>query len=82
MISEVELLTMRGRLERGRLAKAERGELFLGALLTMRGRLERGRLAKAERGELFLGAAAGVRAAALGATRLRPRRAGAARACD
>src|SRR5271166_6281592 len=31
MMSEVELLTMRGRLERGRLAKAERGELFLGA---------------------------------------------------
>jgi DNA invertase Pin-like site-specific DNA recombinase len=33
MISEVELLTMRGRLERGRLSKAERGELPLPAPL-------------------------------------------------
>jgi DNA invertase Pin-like site-specific DNA recombinase len=33
MMSEAELLTRRGRLERGRLSKAERGELFLGAPL-------------------------------------------------
>jgi DNA invertase Pin-like site-specific DNA recombinase len=33
MISEVELLTMRSRLERGKLHKAERGELFVGAPL-------------------------------------------------
>ncbi len=33
MISEVELMTMRGRLERGKLNKAQRGELFVGAPL-------------------------------------------------
>jgi hypothetical protein len=33
MISEVELMTMRSRLERGKLNKAERGELFVGAPL-------------------------------------------------